>query len=80
MVDGNFLYKDRQHLTLDVNAAMERADREFAAMLGRGGWSVTMQEPKAGLAAALKLGVTQQALSVMQVLVGNEQASEDTIL
>ncbi|MBX3004267.1 MAG: amidohydrolase [Anaerolineales bacterium] len=80
MVDGNFLYKDRQHLTLDVNAAMERADREFAAMLGRGGWSVTMQEPKAGLAAALKLGVTQQALSVMQVLVGSEQASEDTIL
>lgn len=80
MVDGHFLYHDYQYQTLDVNEVMEQADREFAALLGRANWTVTLEEPKAGPAASLRLGFTQQSLKVMNVLVGAAEADEDMTL
>jgi hypothetical protein len=59
MVDGRFLYRDRQLLTLDIEAVMATADQEFAVFLGRVNWTPTLEGPKASRIASLQLALTQ---------------------
>ncbi len=80
MVDGSFLYNHRQFQTLDVEAVMTTADREFAAFLGRANWTPTVEEPKTGRVASLQLTLTQQSLKVMEVLIGRRDADDELTL
>lgn len=79
IVDGRVLLRGRRFLTLDINEVLTRAQAEFEALLGRASWHPTLEEPKAGLAAAMKLKLTQQSLRVMQVLTGNRAPDEDDV-
>ncbi len=80
IVDGRMLMQGRKFLTLDVEEVMDRGQVEFEAMLGRAGWKPTDEEPRMGLAASLRLKLTQQSLSVMQVLVGEREPDPEETL
>ena len=80
IIDGRIVMRHRKFLTLDIDEVMAKADAEFSALLGRAGWKPTKEEPTAGLAASLRLKLTQQSLRVMQVLIGERDAEEQEIL
>lgn len=80
VVDGRFLYLNRQFQTLDVEEVMQTADLSFAALLGRANWTPTVEEPRAGRIASLQLALTQQSLKVMEVLIGTRDADEELTL
>ncbi|MCK4516043.1 MAG: amidohydrolase family protein, partial [Spirochaetaceae bacterium] len=80
MVDGRFLYRDGGFLTLDINSVVTEADSEFRALLERAKWTPTLEEPKAGVAASLRLSVTQQSLKIMEVLIGAREADDEMTL
>ncbi len=80
MVDGRWLMRARQYLTLDLDQVLQEAQSAFEELLRKGGWQATLEEPKASLAAALKLKITQQSLKVMEILVGDRQPEEDETL
>lgn len=79
MVDGRLLMRHRQFLTLDLAEVLERAQREFEALLERAGWTPTLTEPKSGLAATLRLKLVQQSYKLMQVLSGERAPAEEEI-
>jgi 5-methylthioadenosine/S-adenosylhomocysteine deaminase len=80
IVDGQVLLRKRQFATLEIDEVLKRGQAAFEALLGRAGWRPTVEEPKAGLAAAMKLKLTQQSLRVMQVLTGNRAPDEDEMV
>lgn len=80
MVDGEILMQNRRLQTLDVKEVLALAQKEFEALLGRARWTPTVEEPKAGLLAALKLKVTQQSMKTMMILVGEREPETDETL
>ncbi len=79
IVDGRVLMRHRQFLTLDLDEVLERAQREFEALLGRAGWTPTLTEPKTGITATLRLKLVQQSLKLMEVLSGERAPEEEEI-
>ncbi len=79
IVDGQVLMRGRRFLTLDLPDVLKRAQVEFEALLGRASWRPTAEEPKAAVAAALRLKLTQQSLKLMQVLAGGRAPEEEEI-
>jgi 5-methylthioadenosine/S-adenosylhomocysteine deaminase len=79
-VDGQMLLRGRQFLTLDINTVMAQSQAEFNALLARAGWRSTLEEPHAGLAATLRLKLTQQALKGIQILTGAREPDAEEVL
>jgi len=80
MVDGRILLRNREFQTLDLDDVLARAQNTFEQYLQKGGWKRTLEEPKAGLAAALKLKVTQESMRMIQILVGEREPEEGETL
>jgi 5-methylthioadenosine/S-adenosylhomocysteine deaminase len=80
MVDGKILMQNREFKTLDIDQVLARAQREFEAMMARAKWTPTAEEPKASVAASLRLKLTQQSMRIMQVLVGEREPEPEEML
>ena len=68
LIDGRVVYRQRRHLTLDVDEVIDRAQQTFMELAQRAGWSVSVQEPVESQARALARMQTQSAVQAIRGL------------